>query len=315
MRIGSSTKRSPYHPNEDRVLLIKDLGEACGYPLEATALVAMCDGHGGARCAEYLSRQFPRDLMARAGTHLASSDPGLGAARLSNLSTALSLGFQETEERWMALARRRRDSSGACFTAILIRGRRVAVANVGDCRAVYRERDGTLTELTTDHRCSLQTERTRIRAAGGFIRENRVLGILEPTRTIGDLDEKAMPGVVVATPDVQELVIPEDAPGRFPPAPKAKSKSSRRGFRSMGRTLGSLPRVGSHSRAADCSLRVLIVATDGVWDALDSPAAMAIVCSVLESSCDSQAAALALNRAAAAAGSVDDISSAVVWFA
>jgi hypothetical protein len=63
--------------------------------------------------------------------------------------------------------------------------------------------------------------------AGGFIENGRVLGVLEPTRTIGDLlclpslvgvtfrlcgvfspfpgdlDEKSRPGVVIPTPDVR----------------------------------------------------------------------------------------------------------------
>jgi len=48
-----------------------------------------------------------------------------------------------------------------------------------------------------------QAERKRILSAGGFIRNGRVIGVLEPTRTIGDLEEKARtrPGVISAVPD------------------------------------------------------------------------------------------------------------------
>jgi hypothetical protein len=53
----------------------------------------------------------------------------------------------------MHIARRSGDSSGACVTAVLIRGRSIAVANVGDCRAVLRMCDGTLKVLTMEHRC------------------------------------------------------------------------------------------------------------------------------------------------------------------
>jgi serine/threonine protein phosphatase PrpC len=95
-------------------------------------------------------------------------------------------------------------TAGSCLTAVLLRGAHVTVANCGDCKVILRRADGTVETLTTDHRCSNEGERRRILERGGFIRNGRVIGVLEPTRTIGDLQEKfaCRPGVISAEPDV-----------------------------------------------------------------------------------------------------------------
>jgi serine/threonine protein phosphatase PrpC len=100
-------------------------------------------------------------------------------------------------------------SSGACLTAVAILGGVISVANVGDAKCVLRRADGTVEVLTEDHRCCNEQERRRILALGGIIRNNRVQGVLEPTRTIGDtLDkEKAPAGVISATPATASTVL------------------------------------------------------------------------------------------------------------
>jgi len=48
-------------------------------------------------------------------------------------------------------------------------------------------------ELTTPHRATDSSERARILAAGGTVVNGRVMGVLEPSRAIGDLDLKKVP--------------------------------------------------------------------------------------------------------------------------
>lgn len=96
---------------------------------------------------------------------------------------------------------------GCTAVAALIRGRDVTIANTGDSRCVISRR-GIAEPLTLDHKPVLLEEAERIMNAGGFVRDNRVNGALNVSRTIGDLDFKRNDNLphthqmVVATPDI-----------------------------------------------------------------------------------------------------------------
>lgn len=44
--------------------------------------------------------------------------------------------------------------------------------------------------MSIDHKPELQQEKARIEKAGGFVEENRVKGILNLSRSLGDLEYK-----------------------------------------------------------------------------------------------------------------------------
>jgi serine/threonine protein phosphatase PrpC len=44
--------------------------------------------------------------------------------------------------------------------------------------------------MSIDHKPDLSTEKARIEKAGGFVEENRVKGILNLSRSLGDLEYK-----------------------------------------------------------------------------------------------------------------------------
>lgn len=96
---------------------------------------------------------------------------------------------------------------GCTAVAALIRGRDITIANTGDSRCVISRR-GIAEPLTLDHKPVLLEEAERIMNAGGFVRDNRVNGALNVSRTIGDLDFKRNDNLphthqmVVATPDI-----------------------------------------------------------------------------------------------------------------
>jgi len=92
------------------------------------------------------------------------------------------------------------DKSGTCALTVLLRGHRLFVASVGDCRAVLL-RDSNHAEpfvqITTDMRATLQSEARRVTAAGGQVSDGRVWGALIPSRTLGDFPWKDRgPGLI-----------------------------------------------------------------------------------------------------------------------
>ena len=66
----------------------------------------------------------------------------------------------------------------------------IYVANAGDSRCVLARKDKAI-EMSTDHKPELPTEKSRIEKAGGFVEENRVKGILNLSRSLGDLEYKS----------------------------------------------------------------------------------------------------------------------------
>jgi protein phosphatase 1G len=50
--------------------------------------------------------------------------------------------------------------------------------------------EGKAIEMSIDHKPELPTEHARINKAGGFVEENRVKGVLNLSRSLGDLDFK-----------------------------------------------------------------------------------------------------------------------------
>jgi len=133
-------------------------------------------------------------------------------------------------------------TAGTCVCSCTVAGPYIWCANLGDCRCALvflevPESAGSPTRvscvqwMSRDHKASAPEERRRIMNLGGVVTNGRIEG-LEPTRTLGDFDVKMQtkPGVISIEPDV-----------RF--------------HRLSGE--GSSP-----------GQALLVLATDGVWDAI-----------------------------------------------
>mmetsp|Transcript_82310 Transcript_82310/g.142646 ORF Transcript_82310/g.142646 Transcript_82310/m.142646 type:complete len:400 (-) Transcript_82310:27-1226(-) len=89
---------------------------------------------------------------------------------------------------------------------------RISAFNVGDSRAMLVRANGTLVDLTKDHKPSNRQEAARIRKAGGFVQNDRTDGELAMSRAIGDFKYKLNPELseldqkVIALPDVMHEV-------------------------------------------------------------------------------------------------------------
>jgi len=152
-----------------------------------------------------------QDLEKRlAGMHQRSQKGGLSAGEQ-----------QEMQESFLKLQKLKQAEKGDDFVAdtvgctavcVLVRKEEVITANAGDSRAVMC-RAGKALELSYDHKPTAETERARIEAAGGTVKEEgnggaRVNGNLNLSRAIGDLEYKKRSDlppkeqVICSTPDV-----------------------------------------------------------------------------------------------------------------
>ncbi len=79
--------------------------------------------------------------------------------------------------------------TGCTACVAIITKDRIICANSGDSRCVVG-RGQTAFEMSEDHKPDNFGERKRIEAAGGFVEEGRVRGILSLSRALGDLEYK-----------------------------------------------------------------------------------------------------------------------------
>jgi serine/threonine protein phosphatase PrpC len=169
---------SKHKNNEDRFVASFDIAAStnrCGQ--DSAAIFAVFDGHGGDFCSQYLQENFLY--------HVQNSKRGKWFAALED-------GIAESERKFCRQARRIRDDSGACLIALVITpANEYVCAGVGDCRCILGvgwTKSIRIQALSRDH--TANAEQARIRRAGGYVRNGRVSGVLEPARTIGDLDVK-----------------------------------------------------------------------------------------------------------------------------
>ena len=162
-------------------------------------IAMVCDGHGGFEVAEFTSRELPLRLLN-----------ALSGAENSRIITAQKI--RDTILDWGEEMKRQK--SGTTISGILIKNGIMYVYNLGDSRVsamlqpetfvylldpVFNKKDGSLEGkiiidynsmdffCTKDHDLCL-SEVDRIHSAGGFLIDDRLNGILNLSRTIGDGD-------------------------------------------------------------------------------------------------------------------------------
>jgi len=163
---------------------------------------AVYDGHGGAEASSYLSRTLHVTLASA----IEDIAPALGKLREEEASCAddssrhtaqectdrlvietIKSAFTSTDDTF--LKTNEFAQHGSTATTALLLGDRLYCANTGDSRTMVCRNFNAL-PLTTDHKPSREDEATRIRAAGGFVISNRVMGELAVSRAFGDADFK-----------------------------------------------------------------------------------------------------------------------------
>lgn len=80
--------------------------------------------------------------------------------------------------------------SGAVCAVVIITKKKLISLHVGDCKVIVLENSGRVAFESNDHTCSNPSEKKRLTKnySQNIIENNRVCGILAPSRAFGDLD-------------------------------------------------------------------------------------------------------------------------------
>jgi len=191
---GVATKQgSSRKPNQDRYVIAPNVG---GY--EGAHLFCVFDGHGrqGHDVSSFLQHNYPRTLCQN------SLFPKNPPKALSNACLSVNQALRNSSHD--------SEYSGSTGCIALIWQGKLYTANVGDSRAIAgvgSGRSARPVQLTKDQTVGNEKEKSRILAAGGRIKNNRVYckdrdepGLI-PTRAFGDFS--GVEAGVIAAPDVE----------------------------------------------------------------------------------------------------------------
>ncbi|XP_011492479.1 integrin-linked kinase-associated serine/threonine phosphatase 2C isoform X2 [Oryzias latipes] len=166
---------------------------------------AVFDGHGGARASRFAAEHLHHNLAKK-------FPPTGDAEHLDKLIRKCLLDtFRQTDEDFLKKASSQKPSwkDGSTATCVLVVDDVLYVANLGDSRAVMCRTEAAADgqqkllalALSKEHNPTIYEERMRIQRAGGTVRDGRVLGVLEVSRSIGDGQYKRCG--VISTPDLR----------------------------------------------------------------------------------------------------------------
>lgn len=171
----------------------------------ANSFFGVYDGHGGSVSSSHASSHLHQHMLANA--ELWRLKPR------EALSRAFELEEAELRSAYNAGEGKSQDKSGTCALAALLRGSRLFIGSVGDCRALLVRGDGhaqPFVQLTVDQRATESGEQARILKSGGQITDGRVWGALIPSRTLGDFPWKERGPGLIAEPEVSEHELTAD---------------------------------------------------------------------------------------------------------
>ncbi|KAL1560659.1 protein-serine/threonine phosphatase [Salvia divinorum] len=180
------------HPMEDCLVSeLKTIDE------DEVGLFAIYDGHMGHAVANFLQQNLFDNILKESDFW-------------TNIKIALKSAYQKTDKEILEKSRELGKGGSTAVNAILINGKKLIVANVGDSRAVISKK-GVAKQLSVDHDPS--RERKLIESKGGFVSNRpgdvpRVDGQLAVARAFGD---KSLKLHVTSEPDIAVETIDHDA--------------------------------------------------------------------------------------------------------
>lgn len=238
-----------------------------------TGYFAVYDGHSGAAAAQFTAAHLPAALEA-----VVAQQPAIltsPALQPKVVEAIMQLDTQLLQEE--AKAGKELGGCTAVFAAISRKNASeftVSVGNIGDSRCIHGRAKGGCRRLLHDHGPELPAEAARIRHAGGTVEMNRVDGALAMSRALGDTKYKKGKGL---SPTEQKVI----------PVPDLLTVEVQQGD-------------------------FIIMACDGLFEAMTDEAVAACVAAELQKKPDPAAAASALCSLSLERGSKDNMSAIVV---
>ncbi len=194
--------------------------------LEDETLIGLFDGQslssGGSRVAKYLHEKFKHHFIEEL-EKIKSTETPIDAMRRTylglnkELATVATQMIDAKEHPSLALAHRGSVSgpdlseddltSGAVATVLYLHGMELYMSNVGDAQALLIQSEGGYRMLTRKHDPAENSERARIREAGGYVsRQGKLNDQLEVSRAFGFVQ---LTPCVIAAPHVVKVDIKE----------------------------------------------------------------------------------------------------------
>jgi len=241
-KVGFSTTKGNHHAiNQDKYLCVphveQELKIKSKYPISAFGVM---DGHGGEMSSDFAQQSLLKCIFT---PHLIQIFER-GEVSDEDIQKALIDGFLLADNECLAILEKNQDSSGTCAVLTLVYNNKLYVANLGDCRAVLAKKDGRnkwkSLALSKDHKARFKTEKTRIAKANGWLLNNRLFGVIECSRSIGDKDLK---------------------PKNLPVG--ADSQTNKKNNTRISGVLIAEPQIQIADIAPDCEF--VIIASDGFW--------------------------------------------------
>ncbi len=227
---------------------------------------SVLDGHAGIASAQYLEEHlfdtiyqaFKEDAQNSACAVESLDEEGLCCP--IGLTSIMTSSYQKADSKlleWLKKQPGPEKDSGCTATSVLVDQYRIVVANVGDSRAVLSRTSGHI-DLSVEHRVYgsgdvVAREAKRIEASGGWVDDGRVCGILAVSRAFGDAAFKG---------EGLKKMLEDGVRDGYFTAEFVKDVSF------VGDPVISLPDVLEMSVSPEDEF--VIVATDGLWDVVNS---------------------------------------------
>lgn len=165
------------------------------------------DGHSGAFASSFAEAFFIKvivnelQLCASHSEKCVYADPVHG--NLNFVQMLLDCIHQAEYQLKTATIRHLHNSGTTCLI-VIAEERKLTVANLGDSRGVMCNWNGTVIDLTFDHKPNREDEKQRIETAGGKIYFEGVWRVrgLALSRSLGDYGLKLDQNIIISTPDI-----------------------------------------------------------------------------------------------------------------
>lgn len=171
-------------------------------------------------------------------------------------------------------------NAGCTSTVVLITKDTIYCANAGDSRACLATKKGKVIELSHDHKPDNEGELKRVKAAGGFVEDGRVQGVIAVSRAIGDWEYKnpkllaEMDGKKRKSLKKKKGEAESESPGIKAGNYPGAGKIYRNIEESKKHQVTSFPDIIKVPFKADYDF--LINACDGIWDCYTNEEAVAL---------------------------------------